>query len=123
MVGVHQGSFLSPLLFIIVLEALSLELRVGVPRELFFADDLVIIATSLGEYVACVKAWNEGIELLCLHMNMIKTKIMTLIWMFFVIQVNSPVLCAVLPTGVGERAAFMCSSCNHRVHKKLVLWS
>ena len=60
-----------------MLEALSLELRVGVPRELFFADDLVIIATSLGEYVACVKAWNEGMESLCLHMNMIKTKIMT----------------------------------------------
>ena len=46
-VGVHQGSVLSPLLFIIVLEALSRDFRVGVPWELFFADDLVIIATSL----------------------------------------------------------------------------
>ena len=45
-VGVHQGSVLSPLLFIIVLEALSRYFRVGVPWELFFADDLVIIATS-----------------------------------------------------------------------------
>ena len=32
-VGVHQGSALSPLLFIIVLEALSRELRTGVPWE------------------------------------------------------------------------------------------
>ena len=32
-VGVHQGSVLSPLLFIIVLEALSLEFRAGVPWE------------------------------------------------------------------------------------------
>ena len=46
-VGVHQGSVLSPLLFIIVLEALSRDLRMVVPWELFFADDLVIIATSL----------------------------------------------------------------------------
>ena len=37
-VGVHQGSVLSPLLFIIVLEALSRDFRVGVPWELFFAD-------------------------------------------------------------------------------------
>ena len=32
-VGVHQGSVLSPLLFIIVLEALSREFRAGVPWE------------------------------------------------------------------------------------------
>ena len=32
-VGVHQGSVLSPLLFIIVLEALSREFRSGVPRR------------------------------------------------------------------------------------------
>ena len=30
-VGVHQGSVFSPLLFIIVLEALSREFRAGVP--------------------------------------------------------------------------------------------
>ena len=38
-VGVHQGSVLSPLLFIIVLEALSKEFRKGCPWELFYADD------------------------------------------------------------------------------------
>ena len=40
-VGVHQGSVLSPLLFIIVLEALSREFREGLPMELLYADDLV----------------------------------------------------------------------------------
>ena len=43
-VRVHQGSVLSPLLFIKVLEALSLEFRSGCPWELFYADDLVLIA-------------------------------------------------------------------------------
>ena len=38
-VGVHQGSALSPLLFIIVLEALSREFRTGLPWELLYADD------------------------------------------------------------------------------------
>ena len=38
-VGVHQGSVLSPLLFIIVLEALSREFLTGCPWELLYADD------------------------------------------------------------------------------------
>ena len=46
-VSVHQGSVLSPLLFIIVLKALSREFCSGVPWENLYADDLVIIAESL----------------------------------------------------------------------------
>ena len=46
-VSVHQGSVLNPLLFIIVLEALSREFRSGVPWEDLYNDDLVIIAESL----------------------------------------------------------------------------
>ena len=45
-VGVHQGSVLSLLLFIIVLEALSKEFRKGLPWELLYADDLALIAES-----------------------------------------------------------------------------
>ena len=44
--GVHQGSVLSPLLFVIVLEALSREFRTGTPWELLYADDLVISAET-----------------------------------------------------------------------------
>ena len=55
-VRVHQGSVLSPLLFIIVLEALSRDFRVGLPWELLFKDDLVIIATSLEECIERIKA-------------------------------------------------------------------
>ena len=45
-VGVHQGSVLSPLLFVIVLEALSREFREGLPMELLYADDLVLMAET-----------------------------------------------------------------------------
>jgi len=38
----HQGSALSPLLFVIVTEAVSREFRVALPWELLHADDLVV---------------------------------------------------------------------------------
>ena len=61
-IGVHQGSVLSPLLFIIVLEALSREFLCGVPWEDLYADDLVIIAESLEECVRRLLTWKEALE-------------------------------------------------------------
>ena len=49
-VRVHQVSVRSPLLFIIVLEALSHEFLAGVPWEDLYADDLVIIAEVTSPY-------------------------------------------------------------------------
>ena len=46
-VGVYQGSVVNPLLFIIVLEALSHKFRVGCPWEMLYVDDLVISAEML----------------------------------------------------------------------------
>ena len=61
-VGVYQASVLSPLLFIIVMEALSHEFRTGCPWELLHADDLVIVAESLGELKVRLKNWKDGME-------------------------------------------------------------
>ena len=46
-IGAHQGAVLSPLLFMIVMEALSKEFRVGCPWELLYAGDLVLVAETL----------------------------------------------------------------------------
>ena len=42
-VGVHQGFVLSPLLFIIVMDTLPEEFREGLPWEVLYADDLVLM--------------------------------------------------------------------------------
>ena len=75
-VGVHQGSVLSPLLFIIVLEALSREFRTGCPWVLLYADDLMISAESMEELLVKLKTWKAEMERKGLRVNMGKTKIM-----------------------------------------------
>ena len=75
-VSAHQGSVLSPLLFIIVPEALSGEFQAGVPWEDLSADDLVIIADSLEECVRRLLIWKEVMEKKGLRVNAGKTKVM-----------------------------------------------
>ena len=50
-VGMHQGSALSPLLFVIVMEAISREFRVALPWESLYADDLAVIAETEEELI------------------------------------------------------------------------
>ena len=73
-VGVHQGSVLSPLLFIIVMEALSQEFGTGCPWELLYADDLVIVAETLEELKSQLKQWKNGLESKGLKVNVAKPK-------------------------------------------------
>ena len=75
-VGVHQGSVLSPLLFTIVLEALSRHFRKGLPWELFYADDLVLLAESREKLMEKISIWKEGLESKGLRVNVGKTKVM-----------------------------------------------
>ena len=60
--SVHQGLFLSLLLFIIVLEALSRKFRSGFPWEDLFANDLGIIAELFEECVRRLLTWKEAME-------------------------------------------------------------
>ena len=41
-VGIHQGSCISPLLSIIVMDAVSEYVRHGVPWDMLYADDLIL---------------------------------------------------------------------------------
>ena len=61
-VGVHQGSVLTQLLFIIMLEAMSREFRAGVPWEFLYANGSVTIADSSEECDRRLLIWKEGME-------------------------------------------------------------
>jgi len=60
-VGMHQGSALSLLLFVIVMEVLSSEFRVALPWELY-ADDLVVIAETENDFIKRLNEWKGNVE-------------------------------------------------------------
>lgn len=76
LVGVHQGSVLSPLLFIIVMDELSKDIRKGVPWELMFADDLALTEESELEVMGVFEKWRVAMDSKGLKVNMEKTKLM-----------------------------------------------
>ena len=74
--GMHQGSALSPLLFVIVMEAISREFRVALPWELLYADDLALIAEIEEELIKRLNEWKDNTESKGMRVNMNKTKVM-----------------------------------------------
>ena len=115
--GVHQGSVLSPLSFILVLEALSRQFRTGVPWELLYADDLAVMADSLEECIARLKVWKEGMERKGLRVNMKKTKLMVSGPGLDLLRDSGAFPYAVCRSGVGVNS-IQCSQCMYCVHKK-----
>ena len=69
-VGVHQGSVLSPLLFVAVIEIVTRKVREGLPWELLYADDLVLVAQSVEkvqQWKACMES--KGPKMLIIDMT------------------------------------------------------
>lgn len=115
-VGVHQGSVLSPLLFVTVMDVLSEAVRGGLLLELLYADDLVIMAESLQELERKYTEWKKSLEGKGLRVNVGKTKVM-------IGDGSKPVLkseidpCSVCDTRV-KRNSIRCNRCKLWVHAK-----
>ena len=116
-VGVHQGSVLSPLLFIIVLEALSREFRTSCPWELLYADDLALTVETLDLFMVKLKLWKDNMENKGLRVNMGKTKVMICEKGLDTINPSEKYPCSVCRKGVRRNSIF-CPSCDASVHKK-----
>ena len=75
-VGLHQGSGLSPFLFIVVLDVISEEFRCGLPNEMLFADDLAVVTDTEEEMQRSWLGWQIGMESKGLKVNIGKTEVM-----------------------------------------------
>ena len=58
-VGVHQGSVLSPLLFVAVMEVVTRGGKGRITMELLYVDDLVLVAQNKEELREKVLRWKE----------------------------------------------------------------
>ena len=60
-VDLHQGSVLSPLLFAAAMDVVSSEERSGLPSELLYADDLVLMTPTIERLVRRVAEWRASL--------------------------------------------------------------
>ena len=61
-VGVHQGSVISPLIFAIVVDAVTEQARKGLLNEILYADDLVLISENLENLRERFQIWRGALE-------------------------------------------------------------
>ena len=116
-VGLHQGSVLSPVLFVLMMEALSLNFRLGCPWELLYADDLVIIADSIDSLKQRLEQWKSRLQSKGLKVNIAKTKVMISKPEASPQVDKSRYPCGVCKKGVG-RNSILCTSCHHWIHRR-----
>ena len=61
-VGLHQGSALSPLLFVIIIAVITEEIDEGTPWAMMFADDLVLRDPDRQMMEVRLERWRECVE-------------------------------------------------------------
>src|SRR3989442_5825069 len=75
-VDVNHGSVLSPLLFNLVMQAIAHNFKKGLPWELLYADDLVLLVEFRIELERRIMEWIARLKDKGLQLNMGKTKVM-----------------------------------------------
>ena len=115
-VGVHQGSALSPLLFIMIMDVMTEDVGDVSLMELLCADDLVLCGESLNEVMDKYGRWKSIVEGMGLKVNVDRTKVMQLLFG------KKSSISKVDPCGVcGERVccnSIQCTKCQRWVHRR-----
>ncbi|KAK3555325.1 hypothetical protein QTP86_014921 [Hemibagrus guttatus] len=75
-VGLHQGSALSPMLFAIVMDQLSEEVRQESPWTMMFADDIVICSESREQVEENLERWRFALQRRGMKVSRSKTEYM-----------------------------------------------
>ncbi|KAK6763040.1 hypothetical protein RB195_023658 [Necator americanus] len=74
--GVHQGSSLSPLLFILCTDTITKEIQKQHPWTLLFADDVMLASESRDDLQKQVQSWMDQLQQYGLRLNTSKTEYM-----------------------------------------------
>lgn len=114
-VGVHQGSVLSPLLFAVVLDEITKDVREGIPKEFLYADDLVLIGESWTEVEERYAKWKIALKEKGLKINVSKTK--AFCTGEEIITPSQKYPCSVCGRRVGSNS-IKCGVCTKWVHKR-----
>ena len=99
------------------MKAISRELRVALPWELLYADDLAVTAETEEELIKRLNEWKDNVESKGIRVNMNKTKVVISGERQMVRQKAVRWPCGVCSKGVGSNL-IQCTSCRKLVHKK-----
>jgi hypothetical protein len=100
------------------LDVISTNCREGLPWELLYADDLVLIAESEGKLVQKIRVWKDSFESMGLKVNTSKSKVMKCPSTGGVASGGTGKYpCSVCSKGVG-RNSILCQKCKKWTHKK-----
>ena len=110
---------LSSLLFIIVMEAVTHSVREGLPWEMLYADDLVLVGKCEEELKEKLRKWNECLKDKGIKINEDKTKVMCESFGTDTTQVVGNVKhpCSVCLKGVGVNS-IRCTQCVQWAHAR-----
>ena len=61
-IGLHQGSALSPLLFAIIIDRLTNDIRKNAPWDMLFADDIVLSRQNYRKLEEDLEIWRSALE-------------------------------------------------------------
>ena len=75
-VGLHQASVISPLIFAIVVDAVTEQARKRLLNEILYADDLVMMSENLEDLREGFQRWRGALESKGMKVNIRKTKMM-----------------------------------------------
>ncbi|XP_013134649.1 PREDICTED: uncharacterized protein LOC106100367 [Papilio polytes] len=73
-VGLHQGSALSPYLFLLVMDALTLNIQEEAPWCMLYADDIVLVGEDECEVQSRLEEWRVKLEGAGLKISRTKTE-------------------------------------------------